>query len=133
MKKVMQSTDEELFDIIEEKIGEYGIRLSCIKTGENRKVSFANVNCEVGRAYLYILKNDLHLEPFGLLEDVFVNEDYRGKGLMKNLVRRVLKIAANHNCYKVIATSRHERRKVHECYKKLGFAEYGIEFRINLK
>ncbi|HBX16020.1 MAG TPA: GNAT family N-acetyltransferase, partial [Candidatus Magasanikbacteria bacterium] len=25
---------------------------------------------EIGRAYLYILKNDLHKEPFGFLEDV---------------------------------------------------------------
>lgn len=132
MKKI-PSTGEEFFDIIEEKIGDYGIRLSCRKTGGNRKTSFAIANREVGRAYLYVLKNDLHQEPFGLIEDVFVNEDYRGKGIMKDLVRRALKIAANHNCYKVIATSRHERQKVHEYYKKLGFAEYGIEFRMNLK
>lgn len=27
---------------------------------------------EIARAYLYVLKNDLHTAPFGLLEDVHV-------------------------------------------------------------
>jgi hypothetical protein len=37
---------------------------------------------EVARAYLYIMTNDLHAEPFGLLEDVFVAESERGGGLV---------------------------------------------------
>lgn len=32
----------------------------------------------LGRAYLYLIKNDLHDKPYGLLEDVFVEEKARG-------------------------------------------------------
>jgi hypothetical protein len=32
---------------------------------------------EVARAYLYVMHNDLHKEPFGLLEDVYVDESKR--------------------------------------------------------
>ena len=112
-----------MITITEEEVVVMGIRISC-----------ANMNREeVGRAYLYILKNDLHEEPFGLIEDVFVNEDFRCQGVGKFLICKALKIAAEHHCYKVIATSRKERQEVHKLYKKLGFEKYGIEFRVNLK
>ena len=32
---------------------------------------------EVGRAFLYVLRNDLHPEPFGFVEDVFVDASAR--------------------------------------------------------
>ena len=32
---------------------------------------------EVARAYLYLMTNDLHEAPFGLMEDVFVAESER--------------------------------------------------------
>ena len=35
----------------------------------------------LGWAYLYIMFNDLHKEPFGFLENVFVEESKRGKGV----------------------------------------------------
>ena len=82
---------------------------------------------------MYILKNDLHEEPFGLIEDVFVNEDFRSRGFGKFLICKAIRIAAEHHCYKVIATSREERGEVHKLYKRLGFEKYGIEFRVNLK
>ena len=87
---------------------------------------------EVGRAYLYILKNDLHEEPFGFMEDVFVDEALRGGGIGEALVERVIKEARKRGCYKLIATSRHERIKVHALYRRLGFKDHGHEFRIDL-
>ena len=86
----------------------------------------------IARAYLYIMHNDLHLRPFGLLEDVYVNENNRGKGLGTKLVERVIATAKDRGCYKLIATSRSSRFKVHQLYNRLGFQEYGLEFRINL-
>ena len=44
----------------------------------------------IGRAFLFIIYNDLHQKPYGLLEDVFVEEEYRGKGIGKELVKRVI-------------------------------------------
>jgi GNAT superfamily N-acetyltransferase len=87
---------------------------------------------EVARAYLYVMSNDLHEEPFGLLEDVFVAESERGGGLGTLLVNEVIAAAREAGCYKLVATSRASRPKVHELYERLGFANYGIEFRLNL-
>jgi len=42
---------------------------------------------EIGRAFLYILYNDLHKKPFGLLEDVYINEDLRGQGDWNSIAR----------------------------------------------
>jgi len=86
---------------------------------------------EVGRAYLYLMKNDLHKRPFGFMEDVFVNEDCRGKGVGKRLVNEVIKKAKENNCYKLVCTSRYEKEKVHMLYEKLGFSDHGKEFRID--
>lgn len=86
---------------------------------------------EVGHAYLYLIYNDLHQEPYGLLEDVFVKEAYRGKGLGTTLVQSVVKEAKNRGCYKLVATSRLSRSEVHTWYEKIGFKNYGLEFRMD--
>jgi len=88
---------------------------------------------EAARAYLYILKNDLHAEPFGFLEDVFVSEDLRGQGLGTELLKEIMKAAKINKCYKIVAASRRERPKVHLFYERLGFKNHGFEFRIDLK
>jgi len=75
----------------------------------------------MGRAYLYLIKNDLHKEPYGLLEDVFVEEKYRGKRVGSMLLKAVISEAKKTKCYKLVGTSRISRKKVHEWYKKLGF------------
>ncbi len=86
---------------------------------------------EIARATLYFLKNDLHKEKFGFMEDVFVREDFRGRKLGTKLVEKIIQCAKQEKCYKLIATSRFERDSVHILYKKLGFEEKGKEFRID--
>jgi GNAT superfamily N-acetyltransferase len=87
-------------------------------------------NEEIGRAFLYLMHNDLHKEPFGFLEDVFINENERGSGIGTKLVKSIIEKARELGCYKLIATSRHSRPKVHALYERLGFKNHGIEFRI---
>lgn len=86
----------------------------------------------LGRAYLYILYNDLHKEPFGFMEDVFVEEESRGRGIGTKLINGIIAEAKKENCYKLICTSRYENVKVHALYDKLGFKDHGKEFRIDL-
>lgn len=86
---------------------------------------------EIARAYLYILKNDLHNEPFGFMEDVFVDESLRGQGIGSKIVLALIDKAREIGCYKLICTSRYENKKVHELYLKLGFKDRGNEFRID--
>lgn len=86
---------------------------------------------EIARATLYVMSNDLHNEPFGLLEDVFVDETLRGQGIGTELVKKIIEEAKNQKCYKLVATSRHSREKVHELYERLGFKNHGLEFRMD--
>ena len=71
---------------------------------------------EVGHAYLFLITNDLHDQPYALLEDVFIEEAYRGKGLGKKLVQQAIQAARDASCYKIIGTSRMSREKVHAFY-----------------
>ena len=85
---------------------------------------------EVARAFLYIMKNNLKEKPFGLLEDLFVDESLRGQGIGTELLNMVISEAKNLNCYKLVATSRYEREGVHKMYEKAGFENFGIEFKL---
>ena len=86
---------------------------------------------EVARAYLYIMNNDLHQEPFGLMEDIFVNDALRGKGIGTKLVEALIDKARGEGCYKLVAYSRYSNGQVHKLYQRLGFIDHGKEFRIN--
>lgn len=88
---------------------------------------------EVARAYLFLMWNSLHDSPFGLLEDVYVDEALRGQGLGSEMVNAVIAEAKALGCYKLVATSRYARPKVHELYMNLGFTDHGKEFRIDFQ
>jgi GNAT superfamily N-acetyltransferase len=107
-------------DVIRQDQAAVGIRFSVSSDG-----------AEVAHAYLYLMHNDLHQEPFGLMEDVFVEESQRGDGLGTKLVNEVVAAAKENGCYKLIATSRDSRPKVHDLYRRLGFSDHGREFRID--
>lgn len=85
---------------------------------------------EVARAYLYIMKNDLHEHPFGFMEDVFVDESLRGKGIGSQILDVLISEAKERGCYKLIGCSRYSRPKVHALYERLGFKDHGKEFRM---
>jgi len=102
------------------------------KTSRAIKIFIEEGGQEIARAYIYIIFNGLHDEPYALLEDVFVNEKYRGQGHGKEIIKAAIEEAKKQGCYKLIGTSRYEREKVHNLYSGLGFEDYGKEFRINL-
>lgn len=95
------------------------------------RISIVEDKQELARAFLYLLKNDLHLEPFGLMEDVFVQDEFRGKGLGTQLVKELIQEARRRGCYKLICTSRHSKPQVHQWYEQIGFKNQGIEFRLD--
>ncbi|MFZ5366267.1 MAG: GNAT family N-acetyltransferase [Patescibacteria group bacterium] len=97
------------------------------------RLSFKDKRKEAARAYLYILQNDLHKKPFGLLEDVYVEENLRGRGLGTKIINEAIIEARKNKCYKLVATSRYSRPKVHKLYERLGFKNHGLEFRLDFK
>lgn len=86
---------------------------------------------QVARASLVLISNEMNPRPYGLLEDVFVREADRGGGLGTGLVERVIELARQQGCYKLIATSRYSRPRVHALYLRVGFRDHGKEFRMD--
>jgi GNAT superfamily N-acetyltransferase len=108
-------------DIIEQKQDRaYAIRFSA-----------QDNSVEVGHAYLYIIYNDLHEEPYGLMEDVFVDESQRGKGVGTELVKKMIAKAQELGCRKLIGQSRYGKESVHRLYESLGFKDHGKNFRMD--
>lgn len=97
-----------------------------------KKLAFSEKGQEIGRIWIHYIHNGLHAQPYALLEDLFVEEKFRGKGLGSKLVKAAVAEAKKEGCYKILATSRNSRPQVHEFYTKLGFQEWGKEFRLNL-
>jgi len=108
-------------EIQQKKVNASGIKLYIEQDGR-----------EVARAYLYIMKNDLRAEPFGFMEDVFVDENCRGQGLATKILAKLIEAAKENNCYKIVGTSRHGRENVHRLYEKIGFKNFGVEFKMYL-
>jgi GNAT superfamily N-acetyltransferase len=96
------------------------------------KITVDDNTKEVGRLWLYVLYNDLHKEPYGLLEDVFIQEEHRGAGWGTKLVQEAMAEAKRIGCYKLVATTRSSRQAVCAWYEKFGFKKYGAEFRMDL-
>ena len=73
-------------------------------------------NTVTGVASLYIIKK--LTRTLGLIEDVAVNENYRGKGICKKLVEKLIGLAADKKCDKTVLNSSEQNS---EFYKKIGF------------
>lgn len=106
-------------EIKKEKIDAYGIRFYVKENGK-----------EVAYGYLYVMKN-IKDKPFGLMESIYVDESLRGQGIGTKLVNSLIEEAKDIGCYKLIATSRYPRARVHELYKRIGFKDWGKEFRLD--
>lgn len=92
-----------------------------------------NAGTIIGWAYLYIIFQDRHAEPYGYAENVYIVPEERGKGIGTDLIRAVVAEARRQGCYKVIGTSKTSNERAHIFYERLGFRNVGVEFRIDLK
>src|SRR3989344_2995630 len=99
-----------------------------IISGSGVKITLEENRQKIGRGFLYLLTNDLHQEPFGFIEDVFVEEAFRGRGFGEKIVAELITEAKKNKCYKLICTSRFSNDRAHHLYEKLGFKKHGDEF-----
>ena len=76
----------------------------------------------VGVASIHIIKKLTRI--LGIIEDVAVNEKYRGKGVGKKLVERLILIGKQKNCDKIVLSSSDENSKF---YEKIGFKKKELQ------
>ncbi|MBI4832206.1 MAG: GNAT family N-acetyltransferase [Candidatus Lindowbacteria bacterium] len=85
----------------------------------------------VGAADLLIVPNLSHRGlPWAIIENVVVDENARRKGIGRELVKHLVKVAKESGCYKIGLTSDRKRTAAHRLYESLGFDQYGLAFRI---
>ena len=60
----------------------------------------------------------------GLIEDVAVDKDHRGKGIGKSLVEKLIEIGKQKNCDKIILNTSEKNSKF---YEKIGFEKNEIQ------
>jgi len=88
---------------------------------------------KIAWAYLYVIFQDRHKEPYGLVENVYVEKEHRDKGLGSKLLVLLIKEAKKRNCYKIIGTSKKKNVGAHRFYERFGLNKIGFEFRLDLK
>jgi len=97
------------------------------------KFTVENEGTLVAWAFLVVVTSARHKEPFGLMENVYVEQEYRGKGLGTQLVEAVIAEAKRLHCYKLIAQSRHGKPQLHAMYERFGFRDHGKNFRMDFE
>jgi GNAT superfamily N-acetyltransferase len=87
----------------------------------------------VGTAALIIVPNLSHAgRPYAVVEDVVVDDSRRGRGAGEALMRRVIELAREAGCYKLVLTSDRRRTDAHRFYQRLGFTASHLGFRMDL-
>ncbi len=85
----------------------------------------------IGMGTLYMIPKVGKLNAY--MEDVIVDEAYRGQGLGEKIVRELVGIAKNQGVKGISLTSRTHRVAAHKLYTKLGFSIFETNvFRLKL-
>ena len=109
------------------------IKKEIIKDSYAIKITLEEEGKVLGWAFVYIILQDRHAEPYAYLENVYIEQKYRSRGLGSKLVELAIAEAEERGCYKIIGTSKTEKTLVHDFYEKHGFRKMGYEFRRDLK
>ena len=82
----------------------------------------------IGAGTIFILEK-LHNNPIGQIEDIIITNIYRGNGLGKILIEKLINIGlVEFNCYKIILNCLSKNK---EFYNKCNFIDIGIEMKYN--
>jgi GNAT superfamily N-acetyltransferase len=69
----------------------------------------------------------------GVVEDVAVSPDYRGRGVGRALMMHAREQCRQASCYKFVLSSNLKRVEAHAFYEALGFEKHGYSFRVELE
>jgi GNAT superfamily N-acetyltransferase len=87
----------------------------------------------VGTFELLIMDNLAHMgAPSGVVEDVVVHRDWRGKGVGKQMLHFAMDRCREMSCYKLALSSNLKRKAAHRFYDGLRFQRHGYGFAVEL-
>jgi len=96
---------------------------SFIEKNENYILLGARINDRLAGSLMGIVCYDLvdDCRPFMLIENVVVSENFRGKGIGRELMRAIENICVDRNCYYTIFVSGAQRKEAHKFYESIGY------------
>ena len=95
------------------------------KTSYTYVIFDQNNNKVIATATLFIEKKFIHkLGSVGHIEDVVVDNNYRGKNLGKEIVDKLIMVAKDHKCYKIILNCSDKNVRF---YEKCGFNRKDVQ------
>jgi GNAT superfamily N-acetyltransferase len=87
----------------------------------------------IGAFALLIMDNLAHRgAPSGVVEDVVVHAEWRGRGIGKAVMQFAMEQCCQAGCYKLALSSNLKRESAHKFYESLGFERHGYSFLVNL-
>ena len=101
-----------------------------IKSNPNHIIIVAEVNgIIVGSTTLLIEPKFIHEGGIvGHIEDVAVKKEFQGEKIGEKIIKYVLELSKNHNCYKTILDCSDD---VKQFYEKIGFKHHSNELRFD--
>lgn len=117
-----EKTTEEIATLLQqlnEKTTSLGVLRSCIENINTELWTVKDEEKIVGMATLVLLSRTRGTSS--RIEDVVVDESYRGKGLGVLLIQKIIERAKARGAYSLHLTSRPDRAAANKLYQKLGF------------
>jgi GNAT superfamily N-acetyltransferase len=98
----------------------------------NQQTLVAEVYGEVvGTLVVAVLPNLAHGgAPYAVVENVVVDEEHRGEGIGRALMREALARAREAGAYKLTLSTNAQRKEAHEFYRALGMKETHAGFEV---
>lgn len=85
-----------------------------------------------GLMTMIIMPNLSHCAlPWALIEALIIDSRFRGQGLGTALVKHAIEMARRARCYKLVLGSNKKRLDAHRFYRRMGFEEYSLGFRMH--
>lgn len=102
-------------------------KIETIRGNDMYYLCVASIDEKIVGTAMGILCEDIceHCQRFMVVENVFVHEEYRGRGIIGKIFAELEQWAKCHDAYYAILVSENYRTTAHKAYEKIGYHKYG--------
>jgi ribosomal protein S18 acetylase RimI-like enzyme len=86
----------------------------------------------IGFVNFLIRKTVLHRSPSGLIDELIISDEYRGKGIGRRLISEVIQRCRNQGCCELEVSTLMSNQKARSFYRECGFNEEAVLLELDL-